>query len=180
MLRRFIIGLTHEETPRGSAAQRRFLVFFAVATSIVAGFLLEARSRAQSAAQQTSLLGQSQADVDRKSAGCVSCHVKTDEPSMHPTRTVRLGCVDCHGGDATAILTPGTSNNTAEYEQLKNRAHPQPDDPALKDVSANPQRLYAQWLHENYAYVRFVNPGDLRVAPETCGTAGCHAAEVRA
>ena len=178
MLRRFIIGLTDKETPHGSAARRRFLVFFAIATSIVAGFLLEARSRAQSAAQQPSLLGQSQADVDRKSAGCVSCHVKTDEPSMHPTRTVRLGCVDCHGGDANAILPPGTSNDTAEYERLKNRAHPQPDDPALKDVSANPQRLYAQWLRENYAYVRFVNPGDLRVAAETCGTAGCHAAEV--
>ena len=97
---------------------------------------------------------------------------------MHPTRTVRLGCVDCHGGDADAILPPGTSNSTAEYERLKNRAHPQPDDPALKDVSANPKRLYAQWLRENYAYVRFVNPGDLRVAAETCGTAGCHAAEV--
>ena len=52
---------------------------------------------------------------------------------MHPTRTVRLGCVDCHGGDATAILPPGTSNSAVEYEQLKNRAHPRPDDPALKE-----------------------------------------------
>ncbi|MFZ0523840.1 MAG: hypothetical protein WAL95_22635 [Candidatus Acidiferrales bacterium] len=97
---------------------------------------------------------------------------------MHPTRTVRLGCVDCHGGDATAILPPGASKSATDYEQLKNRAHPQPDDPALKDVSANPKELYAKWLRENYAYVRFVNPGDLRVAAETCGTAGCHASEV--
>ena len=28
--------------------------------------------------------------------------------------------------------------------------------------------------------MRFVNPGDLRVAPETCGSAGCHTSEVRA
>ena len=31
---------------------------------------------------------------------------------------------------------------------------------------------------KSYEYVRFVNPGDLRVAAETCGTAGCHAPEV--
>jgi hypothetical protein len=163
---------------RRRAVLRRCFAFLAITTVIAAAFLLVGRSRAQSAAQQASLLGQSQSDVDRKSAGCVSCHIKTDEPSMHPTRTVRLGCIDCHGGDATAILPSGTSAGAPEYEQLKIRVHPQPDDAALKDVSANPQRLYTKWLRENYAYIRFVNPGDLRVAAETCGTAGCHASEV--
>ncbi|MFY9803440.1 MAG: hypothetical protein WA211_08730 [Candidatus Acidiferrales bacterium] len=171
-------GSTHGQKARNRVLRRRFLVLFAIATVIAGAFLLASRSRAQSTAQRPGLLGQSQADVDRKSAGCVSCHVKTDEPSMHPTRTVRLGCTDCHGGDATVILPPGSSAGTSEYEQLKDRAHPQPDDPALKDVAANPQRLYTGWLRENYAYVRFVNPGDLRVAAETCGTAGCHASEV--
>ena len=104
--------------------------------------------------------------------------LKTTSPRCIPRAQCDLGCVDCHGGDATAILPPGTGSSTAEYEQLKIRAHPQPDDPALKDVSANPKELYAKWLHENYAYVRFVNPGDLRVAAETCGTSGCHASEV--
>jgi hypothetical protein len=160
------------------AVRRGCFAVLVLATVIVAGFLLAGRSRAQSAAQQPNLLGQSQSQVDRKSAGCVSCHVRTDEPSMHPTRTVRLGCADCHGGDATAILTSGAAAGTPEYEQLKIRAHPQPDDLLLKDVSANPQRLYTKWLRENYAYVRFVNPGDLRVAAETCGSAGCHASEV--
>ena len=39
--------------------------------------------------------------------------------------------------------------------------------------------LYTQWLKESPEYVRFVNPGDLRIAPETCGRAGCHPSEVR-
>jgi len=44
--------------------------------------------------------------------------------------------------------------------------------------SANPERLYTGLLEESVEYVRFVNPGDLRVAPETCGP--CHASQVNA
>jgi hypothetical protein len=138
----------------------------------------EGRSHAQSDAQQHNLLRQSQAEVDRKNSGCVSCHTSTDEPSMHPTSTVRLACTDCHGGDSTATLRPGTNYKTPEYERIKNQAHVRPNDPTLAGQSANPKRLYTKWLRESYEYVRFVNPGDLRVAAETCGTAGCHAAEV--
>jgi hypothetical protein len=135
-------------------------------------------SQAESSSQKPGLLGQSQSDVDRKNTGCVSCHTTTDEPSMHPTRTVRLACVDCHGGDATAVAPTGAGTGSAEYEKVKQRAHPQPNDPALANQSANPQRLYTKWLRESYEYVRFVNPGDLRVAAETCGGNGCHASEV--
>jgi hypothetical protein len=154
-------------------------VLIALIIAIAAPMLFEGRMRAsQPDSQQPSLLGQSQTDVDRKNAGCVSCHITTDEPSMHPTRTVRLACVDCHGGDATAIAPSGTNPASAEYEQLKKRAHPQPNDPALADTSANPPRLYTKWLRESYEYVKFVNPGDLRVAAATCGANGCHASEV--
>ena len=154
-----------------------FLITAAIA--IVVLLLFEGRMRAsQTAAQQGNLLGQSQADVDRKNTGCVSCHVSTDEPSMHPTRTVRLACTDCHGGDITVVAQVGANPKSAEYEQLKKRAHPQPNDPALANTSANPPRLYTKWLRESYEYVKFVNPGDLRVAAETCGANGCHAPEV--
>jgi len=40
-------------------------------------------------------------------------------------------------------------------------------------------RVYTGWLREDWNYVRFVNPGDLRVAEKTCGVSGCHAVEVR-
>jgi hypothetical protein len=147
-------------------------------SALVVSLLFERRSHAQSDPQQHDLLRQSQADVDRKNSGCVSCHTSADEPSMHPTGTVRLACIDCHGGDSTATQPAGTNSKTPEYEQIKNRAHVQPNDSALAGRSGNQQRLYTKWLRESYEYVRFVNPGDLRVAAETCGTAGCHAAEV--
>jgi hypothetical protein len=165
-------------------ARQSGAVFAAVAAVSVLIFLLffEGRMRAsqvsQAASQKPDLLRQSQVEVDQKNTGCVSCHVTTDEPSMHPTRTVHLACSDCHGGDATATVPAGASAGTAEYEGIKKRAHPQPNDPALADKSANPQRLYTKWLRESYEYVRFVNPGDLRVAAETCGGNGCHASEV--
>ena len=98
---------------------------------------------------------------------------------MHATGTLRLGCTDCHGGNADARVASGVATASPEYEQVKRKAHPQPRDPKLADRSANPERLYTQWLKESPEYVRFVNPGDLRVAPETCGRAGCHPSEVR-
>ncbi len=98
---------------------------------------------------------------------------------MHSTGTLRLGCTDCHGGKADAGVASGVASTSPEYEQVKRQAHPQPREPKLADRSANPERMYTQWLKETPEYVRFVNPGDLRVAPETCGRAGCHPSEVR-
>src|SRR5580700_4295483 len=114
--------------------------------------------------------GQSQEEADRKSAGCISCHTSTDEPTMHPTKTVRLGCTDCHGGNVSISLAPGTAPNSAEYNSAKEKAHVQPRDPSFKNRSALPERTYTKWLAESAEYIKFVNPGDLRVAPETCGT----------
>src|SRR3546814_11738272 len=45
---------------------------------------------------------QSEAEVAAKSAGCYSCHTRTDQPSMHATPAVKLGCTDCHGGASTS------------------------------------------------------------------------------
>jgi hypothetical protein len=125
------------------------------------------------------LTGQTQEEADLKSAGCVSCHTQTDEPTMHATGTLRLGCTDCHGGNAGVRVGAGAAASSPEYEQVKRKAHPQPRDPKLADRSANPEQIYTEWLKESSEYVRFVNPGDLRVAAEACGRAGCHPSEVR-
>ena len=98
---------------------------------------------------------------------------------MHATGNVRLGCTDCHGGNPDARIAAGASTSSPEYNQVKQEAHPQPRDGQLANRSANPERAYTDWLKESPEYVRFVNPGDLRVAQETCGNARCHAAEVR-
>ena len=99
---------------------------------------------------------------------------------MHPTGTVHLGCTDCHGGNAEARVAVGTPPRSPEYETAKRKGHPQPRLAKFKGTSATPPRVSTDWLKENAEYVRFVNPGDLRVAAETCGGAGCHASEVRA
>lgn len=109
------------------------------------------------------LLGQTATEADAKSVGCLTCHTSTDEASMHPTGTVRLGCTDCHGGDATA--------------RDKKKGHPTPRLPSLWKAAANPVRAYTDWLQESPEYIQFVNPGDLRVADRACGA--CHASEVQ-
>ena len=124
--------------------------------------------------------GQSQEEADRKSSGCITCHTRTDEPTMHPTKTVLLGCTDCHGGNSSVSVATGAAPQSIEYSAAKEKAHVQPRDPSFKDRSALPERTYAKWLKESPEFIKFMNPGDLRVAPETCGAAGCHAKEVRA
>ncbi len=42
--------------------------------------------------------------------------------------------------------------------------------------SGNPEAAFAAALADSWEWVRFVNPGDLRVASISCGTAGCHGA----
>jgi hypothetical protein len=99
---------------------------------------------------------------------------------MHPTKTVFLGCTDCHGGNSSISLAASTAPNSTEYNAAKEKAHVQPHDPSFKDRSALPERTYTKWLKESPEFIKFANPGDLRVAPETCGAEGCHANEVRA
>jgi hypothetical protein len=130
--------------------------------------------------QSDEMRGQSREAAAQKSAGCLSCHSPMDEATMHPTKTVQLGCTDCHGGNAEASVKAGTSPNSSEYEAIKQRAHVQPRDVIFRNRGAKPPDVFAKWLKESAEYVKFANPGDLRVAAETCGAAGCHASETRA
>jgi hypothetical protein len=99
---------------------------------------------------------------------------------MHPTKTVHLGCTDCHGGNSSVAIAAGTAPNSGEYNSAKEKAHVQPRNAAFKNHTNLPERAYTLWLKESAEYIKFVNPGDLRIAAETCGTTGCHGAEVRA
>jgi len=117
---------------------------------------------------------QSQELMEAKSAGCVSCHVKSDAPTMHLTPAVRLGCTDCHGGDAAVTGDPALARDDPRYTAARERAHVLPRYPKAWHYpsSANPERGYALLNKEAPEFVRFVNPGDLRVAREACGA--CH------
>src|SRR5579864_9029532 len=127
-----------------------------LATALLGG---RRSARAQEVRNDNLLINQTQADAERKSAGCVSCHVGVDEPTMHTTGTVRLGCVDCHTGDARVVVPAGAKPGSAEYQDAKAKAHPRPALPWLWKSSANPVRANTDWLRENADYIQFVNPG---------------------
>ena len=109
------------------------------------------------------------------SVGCITCHVGIEHPNMHAEDTVVLGCTDCHGGNAS-IQIAGTKDS-AEYNAAKKKAHILSRFASDAARGGHPVRAYTRWLQESYDYIRFANPGDLRVANETCG--GCHAEETR-
>jgi len=111
----------------------------------------------------TDLSRQSADEAAQKSAGCLSCHQGQNDPHGKP-ETLRLGCVDCHGGN------PGTND--------QQRAHIWPRFPEAWGSSGNPARSYTLLNHESPEFIRFVNPGDLRVAHLGCGTTSCHADQV--
>ena len=158
----------------GAAAAALCLLGFVLLTSRV--------NRAQEAKPSSKYapidFRQTQPEADSRSTGCVSCHGMTEAATMHPTGTIRIGCADCHGGDPAVMMPAGTEKGVKPYEEAKRKAHPKPEVPELWKSSANPVRAQMDWMKESKEYIRFVNPGDLRVADMTCGTAGCHAKQV--
>jgi len=79
---------------------------------------------------------------------------------MHKAeQNVVLGCTDCHGG------------NPARHLQ-KEQAHILPKNKQFWNSSANPPNSNAWLNHESPEFIRFINPGDLRVAGQSCGL--CH------
>jgi hypothetical protein len=166
-----------------SGLEKRHRQTLSVLVASLLMLLLAARILFPSALAQEAaapLFGQTQEEADRKSAGCITCHTSTDEPTMHPSKAVHLGCADCHGGNFSAEIPQGTTPGSADYNAVKEKAHVQSHDPAFRERSAIPERAYTKWLKESPEYIKFRNPGDLRVAPETCGTTGCHPSETRA
>src|SRR5438105_5256574 len=85
------------------------------------------------------LLRQTAAEAAAKSAGCITCHQNVGDP--HAKETLHIGCVDCHGGDATTCD--------------KLRAHVAPSFPEAWRSSANPVRSYTLLNHEAPDFIRF-------------------------
>ena len=102
-------------------------------------------------------IDQTHEQASLKSRGCIECHAGAKD--MHNSPNVVLGCTDCHGGNPTPGLT-----------QLK--AHIQPRNPIFWESSANPNDSTTLLNHESAEFIQFVNPGDLRVAKNSCGL--CH------
>jgi hypothetical protein len=108
-------------------------------------------------------IDQTQAEADVKSIGCLECH-RGVEPMHKATDNVVLGCTDCHGG------------NPARHLAIE-QAHVLPRNKEFWKTSANPPNSNVWLNHESPEFIKFMNPGDLRVAKDTCGL--CHAEIVR-
>ncbi len=114
--------------------------------------------------------GQEVVFVDR--SGCLACHRPLEpdgtavgiEQAHPPVDGQPLSCEDCHGGDPDA--------------RKQSEAHVLP----LPGVGEFIRDLTVQELDDvEPEYLRFINPGDLRVAPMSCGAgspraggSGCH------
>ncbi len=120
---------------------------------------------------------QTLAEADAKSEGCNTCHTSNDRHTMHANPAVVLGCTDCHGGDASVkrpIAGDAAEPKHPFYRAAQDRAHVIPRDEKFWNYpsSANTERSFAKLNLEHPAYIRFINPGDLRIARESCGS--CH------
>ena len=123
---------------------------------------------------------QTQAEARGKSIGCLSCHTATDQHTMHRNPAVILGCTDCHGGNPLALKPPGAdpadpkAASDPAYREAVKAAHVMPRHPLDWNYpsAANPAASFTLLNREHPAFVRFVNPGDYRVARESCGA--CH------
>jgi hypothetical protein len=112
--------------------------------------------------------------------GCLKCHNQI-EP-MHrfgPTATLDkldngkdalgLTCTACHGGNPATIT--------------KDEAHVRPRWPRewIHDGKFRiPERSGPLLEKESLEFVRFLNPGDLRIAAKTCGSSECHSTQTNA
>ncbi|MEP4486894.1 MAG: hypothetical protein ABJ013_14785 [Halioglobus sp.] len=121
-------------------------------------------------------VSQTQEQMVAKSEGCETCHTSTDEKTMHMNPAVKLGCTDCHGGNATVQAPQGVTGGVSNpaYLAAMESAHVLPSYPDdwHYPSSANPEQTYTLLNRESPEFVRFVNPSDYRIAREACGA--CH------
>src|SRR5262249_22136503 len=125
-----------------------------------------------------------------KLEGCISCHGQIEPMHKYGSAetltqlkdgkdAVGLTCTSRHGGNP---LPRKSNDDPKEIERVKREAHVQARFPEQwrrdgKSTGANPERTNTLLARESWEYVRFINPGDIRVAERTCGSSDCHAIE---
>lgn len=131
------------------------------------------------------------ATICAKDAACIACHGLATSSTSGGIENSHawsyVACVDCHGGvgrdenDPTRRLSQDESHIAMPVEMRV----------SVDDLSTPNQTQYTnRYLalagvellddpdtdtHEGLAWLRFRNPGDLRVVDNTCAATGCHA-----
>jgi hypothetical protein len=108
---------------------------------------------------------------------CLACHDGISD--MHPA--FALSCVDCHGGN-DAVTVPASVD--VRDQQILRASHVLPKEPELwwangadddddgevdEDSEFFRQFEFDNEMNRDVNYLRFINPGDLRVAEVSCG-----------
>jgi hypothetical protein len=140
--------------------------------------------------QPTTAQTQTPSAPQPKLEGCISCHGLIEPMHKYGTTdtleklkdgkdAVGLTCTGCHGGNP---VPRKTSEDPNEIDRVKQEAHVRALFPREwrrngKNSGANPERSNTLLNRESQEFVRFINPGDLRVASTTCGSSDCHAVE---
>jgi hypothetical protein len=115
--------------------------------------------------------------------GCTDCHggnPKVTAPAGEAYLAPRHG--DAHGAQAEHGTSHGAAHGDGHggsnkgwstgYQAAMDTAHVLPRFPHNWPGSANPAGSFANLNVESSEFIRFVNPGDLRIAREACGA--CH------
>lgn len=127
-----------------------------------------------------------------KLEGCVTCHgqiepmhkygaTETLEKLKDGKDAIGLSCTACHGGNPVPRMD---GENPVDVARVKREAHVRPRFPSEwqrqgKYTGANPERSNTLLARESWEFVRFINPGDIRVASTTCAGGGCHESETK-
>ncbi len=147
------------------------------------GFRLEDRAPQKRRISRQKLSTEPHSSISQPSPakleGCVTCHGQIEPMHKYGTTetleklkdgkdAVGLTCTGCHGGNP---VPRKTSDDPKSIQQIKNEAHVRPKFPDEwkrdgKYTGANPERTNTLLARESWEFVRFVNPGDLRVAAQ--------------
>jgi hypothetical protein len=154
--------------------------------------LIQSHSQVVVSATPLRSAAQDQPTPPPKLEGCVTCHGQIEPMHKYGTTetldklnsgkdAVGLTCTACHGGNP---VPRKTSDDPKAIQQIKEQAHVRAKFPTEwqrdgKFTGANPERTNTLLARESWEFVRFINPGDLRVAAKTCGGSACHDIESR-
>ena len=174
-----IADIIETGTGRVNALAQKLFPVGAVLLALVLGAYAQGASQYEKVerdyhTQPPAPASQSASEVEEKSAGCVSCHTETDNKDMHVSQSVKLGCVDCHGGSPEVTFSgEGKADlSNPAYKSAMKDAHVLPLYPEAWPGSRNPKRSYTLLNKESPEFARFINPSDFRVADKACGN--CH------
>lgn len=122
-----------------------------------------------------------EAPVCRQDGSCIGCHgLKTSADGVgieNAHAWSYVGCTVCHGGRGVDDSDPGRQLTQAESHvpMPAEMAEPGSNTPRRTSYENNYLgRAGVEEMEGGLEWIRFMNPGDLRIVDDTCAQSGCH------